>query len=660
MTESVYFLVCGLGRLGQQCVVALSTFGVKVIGVEKEKIDTYEIPSVPYLLESLITGDCSYFPVLEQCNLSACRAALLVTNNEQVNIETALLIRQLNPHTRLVVRSGQTNLNQLLSEKLGNFVAYEPLDLCANAFALAALGNGTLGFFELDQQWLRVVSTMLQAEHPWLRNQYLYKLNGHNRRILTVKNPQNGILSVFEAWNGEYTLQLNDELIYVELVDNFSLGLQSAMMEKMTSPQNQNPKTSLGWNLWLTEAIQKIKFALQSRPIILLATGVILGLLGVGTLLFTLTLPNIGILGAFYRTFVLLLGGYGDLFAEIQEAQDSRWILEPLALLLTLAGIAFVGMLYALLTENLLATKFIFTRKRLPIPRQNHIVILGLGRVGQRIAQLLKRWKQKTVGITLKSDFDPRILSDIPIVTQSDESLTKANLATANSLVIVTDEDLLNLEVALISNKINSKANLVIRTTKEGLGLSLMNLLPRSQVLDTNRIAAEVFVGAAFGENILNLFRLYQQTVLVTEYQIESEDTLSGLLLAEIAYGYGVIPLLCQSQQRSTLLFPSDDVVLQDGDRLVILATIEGLRKIEIGDLHPKNWGIRVEKLLNQSLAFEGANTISRISGCSLQQARDLISHLPQTLSTPLYLPQAQRLIRSLKKMQILAEIVTK
>lgn len=662
MIESEFFLICGLGSLGQQCIVALNTFDVKVVGIEKRKINANENPPLN-LLEKLVTGDCSYLTILEKVNLSCCRAALLVTNNEQVNIETALLIRQLNPSTRLVVRSGQTNLNQLLSEQLGNFIAYEPLDLCANAFALAALGNTTLGFFELEQQWLRVICTTLNHHHPWLRNQRLYELNGHNRRILTVQKTKQEILSVFEQWDGETMLQLNDSLVYVELVDNLSLNHQPLVIaERMTSLLGKSKAKNLLLTLLQLEQWQKLKLAVQSRPVILFATVAISGLLVLGTLLFSLTLPEIGVLGSFYRTFVLLLGGYGDLFSEIQQAKHGRWILEPLALLLTLAGIALVGMLYALLTENLLATKFIFARKNLSIPRENHVVILGLGRVGQRIAQLLKTWKQPTIGISLTSDFDPRILPDIPVLTQSiQDSFLKANLTTANSLVIVTDQDMLNLEVALMSNKLNSHTHLVIRTAKEGLSQGLMSLLPRSQVLNTNHIAAEVFVSAAFGENIVNLFRLHHQTILVTEYQIDCNDTLSGLLLAEIAYGYGVVPLLYQSQSQyqSALLFPSDDVVVRDGDRLVILATIEGLRKIEVRDLKPKTWRIRVGRLFNQDLAFEGANIVSRISGCSLSQARDLMNNLPQILITPLYLPQAQRLIRALKKMQILAELIT-
>ena len=138
------FLVCGLGYFGQHCVVALKEFGVGVKAIEKEPPSTWELPIVPELLDDLIVGDCRRKATLEQAKIQRCRAALLVTSNEQVNIETALAIRRINPHTRLVVRSATNNLNQLLGEQLGNFIAYEPTELPTNAFALSALGTEIL------------------------------------------------------------------------------------------------------------------------------------------------------------------------------------------------------------------------------------------------------------------------------------------------------------------------------------------------------------------------------------------------------------------------------------------------------------------------------------------------------------------------------------
>jgi hypothetical protein len=82
---------------------------------------------------------------------------LLVTGNERVNLESAFAVRSLNPRARLVVRSSKQNLNSLLSQQFGNFVAYEGTEVTAPAFAAAALGGDVIGWFKVDDQPFRVI-----------------------------------------------------------------------------------------------------------------------------------------------------------------------------------------------------------------------------------------------------------------------------------------------------------------------------------------------------------------------------------------------------------------------------------------------------------------------------------------------------------------------
>jgi len=316
--------------------------------------------------------------------------------------------------------------------------------------------------------------------------------------------------------------------------------------------------------------------------------------------------------------------------------------------------------LYALLTEALLSSKFEFTKQRPPVPTQDHVVIIGLERVGQRVAARLHQLKQPIVGITFNADFDRTILPQIPLIMGNlSEALHRANLATAKSILVLTDDEILNLEVALMTRRENPHSQIVISTTGQHLSEHLTQILPEAQVLCTYAVAAEAFVGAAFGENILHLFRLNERTILVTEYQIEAEDTLHGLLLAEVAYGYEVVPVLHQRPPHTSTLMPSDELRLAVGDRLVVLATIEGLQRIEQGrpNLELKRWQVRLEKLLTPDAAFEGANLLVRIAGCSLAVARELVNNLPQTLPTPLYQHQAQCLVRELKKALVQARL---
>lgn len=677
------FLVCGLGSLGQHCVVALKEFGVSAIAIEQVPPPNWEIAHLPELLDDLIVGDCRHNSILESAKISQCRAALLVTSNERVNVETALAVRQLNPHTRLVIRSGQSNLNQLLSQQLGNFIAFEPTQLSTPALALAALGSETLGFFNLDGQQLRVVKRQIESAHPWCRARLLHELNNPTRRILVHLRHPHHLSQSFHQWESNEIVLPKDTLVYLETAEQFFLtstqssgGAFSQAQPSVTSWKQPRRST---WQKIIVRALDNLQewigrfgllsFRQQVRRVALICGAIVLVLLLIGTALFRWYYPGTSWLSAFYVTAILLLGGFSDLFDSFEPITDIPWWLQLFGLVLNLAGTAFVGVLYALLTEALLSSKFEFTKRRPPVPPKNHIVIIGLGRVGQEVAAWLQQWKQPLVGISLNAECELRgrgvgdrnILPQMPLIVDNlTEALPKANLFTAKSVVVLTDDEILNLEVALMARAKNLNTHLVIRTIGQQLSEHLTGLLPNTQILCTHTVAAEAFAGAAFGENIINLFRLNERTVLVTEYQIEAEDTLHGLLLAEIAYGYGVVPILHQKPNHASVLLPLDDRLLAIGDRLVILATIEGLQRIEQGKLNSqlKCWQVRVEKAFTPDAVFEGANAIARISGCRLGIARDLMKHLPQTLLVPLYKHQAERLVRELKKIMVKAHLV--
>jgi hypothetical protein len=103
---------------------------------------------------------------------------------------------------------------------------------------------------------------------------------------------------------------------------------------------------------------------------------------------------------------------------------------------------------------------------------------------------------------------------------------------------------------------------------------------------------------------------------------------------------------------------PSDDILLAIGDRLIVLATIEGLQRVEAGNRHPKCWQLKVESALTEEGIFEGANTISRLSGCPLSTSRELMNNLPGILIFPLYKPQGERLVKALSKLRVFAQLL--
>lgn len=661
---SDYFLVCGLGSLGQHCVSALKQFQVPVIAIEKtiNSLD-WEIPELLELIDEIVEGDCRQIKILKSAKAEQCRAALIVTSNEKINAEAAIAIRQLNPKARLVVRSGKENLNILLQEKLGNFIAYEPTQLPATTFALAALDTETIGFFSLNNRKIKITKSQITPEHPWCNNRNLFSLNTTTRRLLTcMSSNSNRLTQDFHQWDPKRIIQAGDTVIYAEMVDSLVSHKQSSTVSRRSESDKLiykfksfiNSLTPRFHNFW------QLSFQQQVRRVALVSGFTVIILSIVGGILFDQYYPNTNFLSALYGTIVLLLGGYADLFGGLEPDETLPWWLKLFALSLTLTGTAFVGVLYALLTEGLLASKFELIKARPKPPQENHIIVIGLGRVGRKVVEILKDFRQPVVGVSFNSDFDQTFLPDMPLIIGSmNEALETANLKTSKSVIVTTDDEMVNLEIALMARAANPNNNLVIRTYGQDLTNNLNQLLPDAQVLGAYAVAAEAFAGAAFGENIISLFRLEHENILVTEYSIDPDDTLHGFLISEVAYGYGVEVISLLKPNQPINIMPSDDLKLETGDRLVVLATIEGLQRIEQGtrNLREKRYFVRVISVINKDALFEGANVLAKVSGCNLASARELMSNLPQTLDTPLYKFQAMRLIKELDKRLVKAEL---
>lgn len=636
------FLVCGLKSLGQHCIAILNEYNVKISAIDDVKPHYWEIPELPSLLDRLIFGDCRQASVLEQAGIRQCRSILLVTSNERINIEAAFVARRINPQVRLIVRSEKQNFNELLYENLGNFVAFEPTDLSAHVFALTALSSEAIGYFTLEGQLLRVIEHQVQPKDSWCKGKPVYRLNLTTRCILSHITVSSNTPKQFYDWDPEVEVQVGDTLIYIEVAQELALSEQHPRIsheQKWWWQQFFQGITAK--NLW-----QKIAEFWQSyyqsqnqiRRIATIYAITVFVLWIFGLFIYYFYYPDITLQEAFYVTAVLLLEGYGDVFggvkfaSQLESSEYIPWWLRLFSLGLTLIGQAFVGILYVLLTDALVTSRFQFFNSNPPIPKSGHVVLIDLNSLGQRVANFLQQLNQPLVGIH-HTTLDRYTLPDMPlIVGNATEALARANLSHAKSIVLLGDDNMENLEIGLMAHAINPSMRLIIRTQERRFSDNIAPLFPYAKVLCGAVLSAEVFACAAFGENVLSFFHLSDlanseahsdRIVMVTEYKIEEGDTLNGLLLSEIAHGYGVVPILYQKyRQLNYSLMPWEDVKLDAGDRLIVLATSNGLQRIEWGEMLPRLFQVQIEQALTKNAIANGAEKISAISGCNYTDAK--------------------------------------
>ena len=662
------FIVCGLGSLGQHSVFNLKKFAygeyeVKICAIDKVQPELMEFDNFSELLdECMILGDCRRSEVLIKAGIHNCRAILLVTSNENVNIETAIAARRLNPNVHIVVRSSRQNLNQLLKGQLKNFAALDPVELPAATFAVAGLGEGTLGLFQISDRKLRVVECTVELDNYRFVRSPAYLLHKKNSRLLSITGLNSDRL--FFQWQPDTLIQVGDKVAFIECVDNDFASVSHQL--ELPTQSNQSHFLALQKIEKLLQKIASLSFwkskwnqivfwfqAQRSRRLILWGILTAIILWGISSMILFFNVPNISWQKSISASMILLLGGFGDVFGGLGEDQVPLWVV-IFCLSITLISLLFLLGVVGLIADSILSSKFEFFKRSLPLPARDHIIIIGFGRLGQRIADLLFKLQHPIV-IVSSHPHDCELASKVPWFTGNIiEELSHTNLGRAKSILTVTEDQMLNLEAALLARDAakgnNRQINLAIRTYDRYFSENLAELLPNSQSFCAYALSAEAFAGAAFGENMLSLFRLNQRTVLVAEYRISENDTLIGKNLSQIAYGYTVVPIYLKTDQpkangNSEFYMPSDDEVMKVGDRLTILASISGLRRIELGNLHlPKRWQLRAKPPLNSSVLLDAGNKLKNISGCDLELARRFMQSLPAAIELPMYDTQAYRL----------------
>ncbi len=669
------FIVCGLGSLGQQCVINLKKFDydpfeVSITAIDQRQASSWDVDNLPsHLAEPPIIGDCRREAMLRAAGIERSRAILIVTSNESTNVECAIAARRLNPDIQIILRSSRHSLNTLLQRQLGKFVALDATELPAMTFALAGLGDDIVSVFTIGRHRFRVTERFVRAGDPHFDQQPLQHLHQGSFRLLDlnpVEMPPQPMgwattaSSIFHRWQPHVRIEAGDRVAYIEV-------------DKDAEPARKNGSVLLAFTQWIDDLrhsdwrkrLSNLRRSSEESlgRVAAIVFAIAMGLWIIGTLLLKFNYYGEGELTwvkSISLGAILLLGGYGDVFGGFSEPATPGWV-QLVCLLITLFSILVVLGVLGLVAERLLSSRFDFLQKRPRIPRSNHVVVVGLGRIGRKVTSLLIEFNQPMV-VVASTPHPPELFTQVPLLIGNIlEELPAANLATAKSIIAVTDDQMLNLEVALLASEqtFSQDFSPIIRTRSQTFSDNLAAMMPQAQTFCPYALSAEAFAGAAFGENILGLFRLGGQNILITEYRVAPGDTLEGKQMGHVAYGYGVVPILRETRDIEgnilTVLMPTDDQYLVAGDRLFVLSSINGLRRIERGErTPPRRWQMSAGAPLSYPIAPESladtAGLLAKLTDCDLKAAHRFIDQLPMSTNVSLYDYQAARLVQTMKE----------
>jgi voltage-gated potassium channel Kch len=222
--------------------------------------------------------------------------------------------------------------------------------------------------------------------------------------------------------------------------------------------------------------------------------GALLGLvlLVVPSTIFFSHALDLRIIDALYFVWTTVMTvGYGDI--SLVKASDGTKLV---GMLLMLAGAAFVATLFAFLTGWVVTRRLEVLRGRVRVRGQGHMVVVGAGNLGYRVATLLAERGRRVVLIernedsrnlaALRAQGHHVVLAD----ATNEEVLDLAGVDRATAVLALTDSDAVNLQIALLLRARSEEAHVVMRVlspelsahvTQRGDGVALSPLSVAAQ-----------------------------------------------------------------------------------------------------------------------------------------------------------------------------------
>ena len=248
--------------------------------------------------------------------------------------------------------------------------------------------------------------------------------------------------------------------------------------------------------------------------------------------------------------------------------------------LLTFDGLAFIPVITAIIVGARLTGSV----RRAPRPAGGHVIVVGLGNVGTSVTGQLHDLGFDVACI----DNNPNALGvsmarqlGIPVVTGDafrEETLRAAGLDTCIALVSVTSQDIVNLETALNARSLRDDVRVVLRMTDDDLAGRLQKTISNTVSRSVPYLAAPAFAAAMLEHQVLRTIAVGRHVLLIADIRVADQVGLAGSLLQDTEQdGQARVLALQVSGSAGLDWSPHRGYLLAPGDRLIVLATREGL-----------------------------------------------------------------------------------
>jgi Trk K+ transport system NAD-binding subunit len=644
-TMQQHFILCGLGRVGARVLEYLRAVGAEVV-----VIDNRCEPGEGRLRGArLVRGDCRRQELLREAGVDHARGVLVLTSDDLVNISTALTVRHLRRDLRVVVRMFNPNLLARLGKALENMFALSTSALTAPVLALIARTGELLGAFRLEDGCRQQVTEVEIHPNAPLRGRRVAEVAaGHEARVL-AHLPAAGPPRFLQDVDPERPLGAGDRVV---------LCGAPRKLAPLVARAEQEGLPELLWAGKLRRLGRMVRRTLGEVDLaVKICTSVLLGVILVSTATFYFSTKHDGLDGALYRTISLIATGADMRGRELEEPWQKVFVS-----VLRLVGAALIAAFTAILTNYLVRAHLRGALEVRRIPERGHVVVCGLGNVGFRLVEELLAEGEQVVAVEWSRD-NPfiatgRRLGAAVMVGDATvaEVLRQANTAGARAVVACTDNELANLEIALLVRDLKPTQRVVVRLSDPHLAQTLREAADVRFALSIPELAAPAFVAALFGDRVRSVFFVEDRLLAVVDLVVQPQDPfLEGQAVRALAVDYGLLPLRLQVADGSVRLEPLP-ARLGAGDRLTAVVSLGDLQRLLQREKAPREYAVEVTACppLARPFLAQLARTAHALSA---EAAEGMVERVPFCLQEGLTRGQAEDLLVQLQCERVAAQL---
>ncbi len=406
---------------------------------------------------------------------------LALSRDDQLNLHTTLLARDLNPAIRIVLRQFNRRLARKIEQNLPDCSVLSLAWHSAATYAAAALDPSCfrgLQFPDIDGP-LTGFATRIAAECG---------IGG-----ATLAEAERALSARIVAVDGNTALRA-DTLIepQAELVVYGGLGelIRSAPYSRGAAdgaaPDPQPGFASHGERRRLP----------RFNPILVRLAAVALVVVVAGIAYFRAVFADGWLDAAYFVIATMTTTGYGDITPDRNDPVEV-----VAAMLLMLAGTTLTGLFIAYGASLLTRVYWVRMQGLRPLHRRGHIIVCGAGSIGSGVIELLLAQGKRLV--VVEPAPDPAIVElarerRFDLLTgdaSRDETLDLCNIGAAHSIVALTNVDTLNLEIALGARARNPAMPAILRIAEASFAASIARHFGFQTTFSVAALAAPTFVG---------------------------------------------------------------------------------------------------------------------------------------------------------------------